>query len=37
MSERLGIFDAEGLVDYQSLTVETFDWSSWVERESHRR
>ncbi|OQD79289.1 hypothetical protein PENANT_c055G05364 [Penicillium antarcticum] len=37
MARRAGILDTSPVVDYRTLTEETFDWHSWVERETRTR
>lgn len=37
MARRAAIFDASPPVDYTTLTEQTFDWHSWVERETRIR
>ena len=37
MAERARVFDATDSIDYNTLTIDTFDWSRWKVEETRRR
>jgi hypothetical protein len=37
MAERARFFDATDVIDYNTLTINTFDWSHWKMEETRRR